>query len=141
MATTAGPPQNQRRFTNGWGELDYLCKKIRYWLYSRKEEAGATRYVDRLEKVLHNLPKNDLAILREEALAMLAELKGKLADAVVHREREIRLMERLHKEAQSPRYPASTKAYMLQNRDRAALQERRQILEALKKKRRGKVAM
>ena len=127
------PPISQRRFANGWIELDYLCKKIRYWLYARKHKTGAERYLDRLERVLRDLPENDLAIIRAEGLSLLSELKGNLNDAIAHREQEIRLMERLHRDAQSPTYADSTRAYMLRDRDGAVLQERREILEALKR--------
>ncbi len=127
------PPNTQRSFANRWGELDYLCKKIRYWLYTRKQKTRAERYVTRLARVLSALPENDMAIIREEGLALLYELKGKLGDAIAHREREIRLTERLHKEAQSPGFADSTRSYMLRGRGTSDLQERRAILEALQK--------
>ena len=81
---------------------------------------------------MQTLPKNDLAIVREEALALLPELQGDVSAAIVHREREIKLTERLHKEAQSPGYTDSTRSYMLRDRGAFYLQERRAILAALK---------
>ena len=126
------PPITQRSFVNSWGELDYLCEKIRYWLYTRKQKTRAERYFDRLARILRELPENDAAIIREEGLALLYELQGELGSAIAHREREIRLTERLHKEAQSPQYAASTRSYMLRNREAVDLQERRAILESLK---------
>jgi hypothetical protein len=122
----------QRRFANAWAELDYLCKKLRYWLYTRKQKPRAGRFLHRLERVLTRLPENDSAIIREEGLALLSELKGELGDAIAHREREIRLMERLHREAESPKYETGTREYMLRDRDSAVLGERRAILETLK---------
>ena len=127
------PPITQRSFANVWGELDYLCKKIRHWLYARKQKAKAKRYVDRLEQVLSDLPGNDMAIIREEGLALLCELEGKVDEAIAHRKREVQLMERLHKVARSPSYAESTRTYMLRNRDTAALNERQAILESLMK--------
>jgi hypothetical protein len=127
------PPITKRRFANPWGELDYLCKKLRYWLYTRKQKTKAKRYLDRLERVLHDLPENDLAIIREEGFALLFELKGKIGESIAHRKREIQLMERLHKEAKSPTVAERTRAYMLRDRDTAALQERRALLVALEK--------
>ncbi|HEV2969658.1 MAG TPA: hypothetical protein VGY55_06685 [Pirellulales bacterium] len=127
------PPATQRRFASSWAELDYLCKKIRYWLYSRKQTASAQRYVDRLERVLRDVPDNDMAIIREEALALLSELKGSVREAIAHRTREIELMKRLHVDARSPNYSDTTMAYMLRDRDSVALQERRAILETLER--------
>ena len=127
------PPNTQRSFVNIWGELDYLCQKIRFWLYARKQKTGAARYLDRLGRILRELPENDAAIIREEGLALFYELKGELRSAIAHREREIRLTERLHSDAQSPRYAPSTRSYMLRNREIVDLQERRAILETLKK--------
>jgi hypothetical protein len=126
-------PITQRRFGNAWAELDYLCAKLRYWLYARKQKPRAQRFLHRLQRVLTRLPENDSAIIREEGLALLSELKGELGDAIAHREREIRLMERLHQEAESPKYEESTRSYMLRERDSGVLGERRAILEALKK--------
>ena len=125
------PPTTQRRFATIWGELDYVCKKIRYWLYARKQRARAERYLQRLAVILHELPENDIAIIRAEGLALFHELKGELGEAITHREREIHLTERLHKEAQS--HDNSTKSYMLQGRGTIDLQERRAILDALRK--------
>jgi hypothetical protein len=125
------PPSTRRTFANAWGELDYLCKKIRYWLYARKQAAGADRYTDRLEQLLRQLAEHDTAIIRHEGLALLHELKGEVADAIKHRKKEIALMERLHKEAELPNCSASTRVYMLRGRDEAALKERLAILESL----------
>ena len=92
------PPPTQRVFANGWAELDYLCKKIRYWLYSRNQRSAAMHYSERLTRVLSDLPESGVAILREEGLALRWELQGNLAEAITHRRREINLMERLHRD-------------------------------------------
>src|SRR5262245_43086771 len=126
-------PKTQREFANNWSELDYLCNTIRYWLYERGQKDRAEHYLSRLERVLRNLPENDSAIVRQEGLALLYELKGKLSEAIAHRKREIQLMERLHGEAKSPEYADSTRAYMLRDRDTDALMRRRTHLEGLKK--------
>jgi hypothetical protein len=124
------PPATRRRFTTIWGELDYLCKKIHYWLYARKQKARAERYLNRLERVLHELPENDVAIVRQEGLALLCQLKGRIAESIRYRMREIELMERLHCETDARGYDESTRSYMLRDRDSSVLQERRAILEA-----------
>jgi hypothetical protein len=91
------PPRSQRRFGTIWGELEYVCARIRYWLYERESRPFATRYLVRLTHVLKALPDNDLAIIREEALALRAELTEDIESAIAHREREIKLMEKLHR--------------------------------------------
>jgi hypothetical protein len=124
-------PSTRRTLAGGWGELDYLCKKVHYWLYTRKQKAGAVRYRDRLEQVLRGLPKDDVAIIREDGLALLYEMRAELGKAIAHRKREIALMEGLHREARSPRYSDRARDYMLEDRKPVDLQRRRDILEAL----------
>ncbi len=125
------PPLTRRRFTSSWGELEYLCKKVHHWLHKRREKRRAERYRDRLERVLHDTPENDIAIIREEGLTLLSELKGHIGDSIRYRRREIGLMEALHRDAQSREYSASTRAYMLRDRGAGQLQERREILAGL----------
>ena len=127
------PPRTQRRFASPWIELSYLCKKISYWWYVQGQKARAERYLDRLKRVLRELPENNLAIVREEGLALLYEFQGEIGEAIAHRRREIKLIERLHREAQSPRYDECTRAYMLRDRDTNVLQARRTLVEALTK--------
>ena len=129
------PPTTQRSFASPWSELDYLCKKISYWLYCQPNRDRAQHYETRLQRVLRQLPDDDLAIVREEGLALACELQGRIDEAIAHRKREIRLMERLHAEARSPRYSDKTRAYMLRDWDGAALAERRDILDALESSR------
>jgi hypothetical protein len=133
MKISDDPPITRRRITSNWGELDYLCQKTRYWLYLREKKSSAGRYTGRLAKVFRELPTNEVAILREEGFALLYELKGDFGKAIAHREREIHLMEQLHREASSPRYDDKTRAYMLRERESTDLAERRLIVESLKK--------
>jgi len=114
-----------------WAELDQLCKKTSFWLYTRKQKARAEQFAERLERALRDIPDNGLAIVRAEGLALLRELEGDLEEAIVYRRREIQLMEKLHREAESPSYAASTRAYMLRGRNKADLRERRAILGRL----------
>jgi hypothetical protein len=125
------PPTTQRSFTSGWGELEYLCGKIRYWLYDRKDRGAARRFAGRLDQLLRSLPADELAILRQEGLALKFELNGKLKDSIAHRKREVELMERLLRDAQSAKYSDATRAYMLQSRDHSDLRRRREIIANL----------
>lgn len=129
------PPKTQRRFGTIWGELEYVCKRVHFWLYRRKSKTSARRYLNRLDRILVKLPDSDLAILREEGLALLHELKGQLSGAMEHRQREIQLTERLHnsvrQSVQAGDYDDRMGASILVGRDAAALEERRTILRAL----------
>jgi hypothetical protein len=131
MTLKEKPPVTRRRFVSPWVELDYLCKKIHYWFYTRMKRSRAERYLDRLETVLADLPKNDVAIIRHEGFALLHELKGDVNKAIRFRRREIELIERLHEIARSPHHDDDTRAYMLQGHGAADLQDRRKILAAL----------
>jgi hypothetical protein len=129
------PPRVRKKFGTIWGELDYLCKRIHYWWYTRRGKASAKRYLSRLERVLNELPENDLAIVREEGLAWLHQLKGENSLAIPHRQREIELMELAHEDVRQSvkagRYDESMATSILAGRDAACLEERRAMLEAL----------
>ena len=127
----ARTPKSRRRFQTIWSELSYLCSKIHFWLYKADNKRSALRYLARLRNVLQDLPENDVAIIREEALALLSELMGETRAAIRHRRREIKLMLQLHKEAAAPQYDESTRQYMLQGRDMRVLEERQAVLKAL----------
>lgn len=124
-------PKTRRIFSNCWDELDYLCGKVRYWLYVEKRSDVAKRYVNRLDRTLKALPKNSLAILREEGRALLYELLGEPTNAIKHRRREIELMQQLHKEARTA--TRATAAYMLRDRNVSDLEDRVAILKALQR--------
>jgi hypothetical protein len=85
--------------------------------------------------MLKRLPANELAILREEAMALLHELQGQRTEAIEHRQREIQLTERLHKSVlrsvQAGDYDERMAASILAAHDDAALKERRTILRNL----------
>jgi hypothetical protein len=125
------PPRAQRRFRSIWGELVYVCKKIHYWLYIRKDKTSAHRFLSRLKRILEQLPENDMAIVRAEGLALFHELQGDRNTAIKYRQREIELIQQLHKIAEAPGCRESTRAFMLAGRDSAALQERQEIIRAL----------
>jgi hypothetical protein len=133
------PPATRRSFVSPWLELDYLCKKVHYWLYVRKNKGRANHYGNRLEHVLRVLPDSDdnLAIIRQEGWALFYELMDEVSTSILYRTREIELIERLHELARSPRHDEETRAYMLQGRDTAALQVRRDILQSLKRQKLG----
>jgi hypothetical protein len=126
-------PPRKKRFRTPWGELQYVCKKIHAWLYQRKERPSARRYLPRLERILAALPPNDMAILKEEGLALLHELKGEIKEAIKHRQREIQLMEKLHDAVNGRISDPALRKSILMDRDAAALSERKIILQKLQK--------
>ena len=127
------PPKRQRKFRTPWAELHYVCRRMHYWLYQRGAAASARRYLSRLGRILRQLPDEDMAILRQEGLALFHELKGDTHTAIKHRRREIQLIEKLHADANAHGYDADLRAWILAGRDVADLQERRHILSALTK--------
>jgi hypothetical protein len=134
MQSKQGSQKSRRRFRTLWGELQYLCAKIHQLRYGKSHKASsASHYLPRLDRILRKLPENDMAILREEGLAQLHELKGNKSAAIKHRRREIQLMQKLHDEVKNGTYDKKTKAWMLSNRDQKALQQRRAILAKLER--------
>lgn len=135
IKTELAPPQTKRRFRTPWAELDYLCAKIRHWLYVGSNPARARRFESRLERVLRKLDDADLAVLRQEGWALLHELRGEMAAAIKHRKREIELTERLYASVRESvakgDYGEDTAAWVLNHRDQSALDERRAILRRL----------
>jgi hypothetical protein len=118
-------------------EVAALCRKVHSLLYTDSDVAAANRYLGKLKKAVQRAPRSPLAIVRQEALALVHELQGNLARAIVHREREIQLTKRLHasftKAIRDGRYGDSTAAELLaySGRDKRYLQERRAVLKRL----------
>jgi hypothetical protein len=134
MATSRlQPPPTKRSFANPWGELDYLCRKLRYWLYTHSDKGRAERFVGRLEAVLRKIPEENSAILRQDALAILCEMKGQIGQAIAYRESEIALMLRLHELARQEEHAPDVRNYMLKDRGLAELRLRQKILKSLQK--------
>jgi hypothetical protein len=88
--------------------------------------------LNRLAHVVQELPRTETAIVRAEALALLNELKGNIAESIAYRRREIELMERLHREARSPKDSETTRAYMFNGRGGTALNQRKALLDWLR---------
>ncbi|HVA51560.1 MAG TPA: hypothetical protein VNH11_34785 [Pirellulales bacterium] len=119
-----------------WRELGEVCQRVHRHLYENGNKTAARRYRRRLEKLTRELPDNDLAILREEALALLHELDDDIPEAVRHREREIELIERAHdsvrESIRSGRCDEGMGASILADWNQPVLDERREILRGLR---------
>src|SRR5262249_32190052 len=79
-----------------WDEIGYLYDKLLYWLYQREDAGKARPYAERLERLLPAADPDREAIIGEEWRALGCEAKGGLRQALEHREKEIRLIRRLH---------------------------------------------
>ncbi len=77
------------------------------------------------EEVVHS----NEGILKMEGHALLHELRGNVHWAIEFRRKEIALMERLHEIMRGE--DSSSRAFAIQDRDEAALLERKMILERL----------
>jgi chorismate mutase len=128
-------PNNQthKRSTGAtWADLENICGRIHNLWYVAKKKASTKRYyLNRLQRVLDELPANNMAILRQEGLALLHELKGETTEAIRCRKREIRLMEKLHQEVKSGNYDEKMKESILVDRDERVLRSRLAILKHL----------
>jgi hypothetical protein len=119
---------------SAWANLECICSRIHNLCYVAKNKAAAKRYyLGRLQRMLDELRANDMAILRQEGLALLHELKGETHEAIRHRKREIRLMEKLHQDVERGDYDKKMKASILVNRDARVMRSRLAILKQLEK--------
>jgi hypothetical protein len=76
--------------------LDRLYSELVHALYHRQDRRRARQLAGRLERVLRETDPKAKAIFVEECRSLIQEAKGNLAEAIRHREREIRLIRRLH---------------------------------------------
>jgi hypothetical protein len=129
------PLKRGKKTGNAWGDLEAICQKVHAALYERRDKTAARRYLVRLKRILTQLPENDLAIVREEGLALLHELRGEAALAIPHRQREIRLMMKLQRSVKKSvtigEFDANTGQSILVGRGLDALEKRRAILRAM----------
>lgn len=101
----AKPPPVRRKFANAWDEIRYLYDKLLYWLYQREDPGKARSYAERLEKLLTLTDPNHEAIFGEECRSLVFEAKGDLRKSLQHREKEVRLIRRLHEVARHAANP------------------------------------
>jgi tetratricopeptide (TPR) repeat protein len=85
----------RRKFRSAWDELDYLYHKILHWYYEKGDRGRALAYSARFETLLRKHAATHEAIFGEGCWSLLFELKGNLAKAIRHREREIELIHQL----------------------------------------------
>jgi hypothetical protein len=98
------PPPLRRKFANEWEEIGYLYDRLLYWLYRRADPGKARPYADRVERLLGKVDPGHDAIFGEECRSLARETKRDYPGAIEHREKEIRLIRRLHKIAHGMPY-------------------------------------
>ena len=114
-----------------WNELSRLCKQLHHKVYSEKEREVTPDSLEKLSRLLahEDVSQSNEAILKMEGHALLCELRGNYRRAIEFRRREIALMEKLHEITKSD--DPDVREFALQDRDKAAILERKMILERL----------
>jgi hypothetical protein len=110
-------------------DLAELCTRIHDQLHTCRDEIGALRRFPRLEAMLAGVAseQGERAIVYWDALALAAELRGELEDALRCRRREVELIEELHRLVREEReHP-----YALTGRGVDVLEARRAIVDEL----------
>jgi hypothetical protein len=87
-----------------------------------------------LRWLLERMPKNDSSIVGAEGNALYYEILGDYKAALTFRIRELKLMERLHRDVKVHAYPASTRRALLTRMNRRVLASRRRIIKSLRRK-------
>jgi hypothetical protein len=82
-------------------KMDDLYQELLTWLYERDDPARAQAVASRLAKLLSRYQSEPESIFVEECRSLVAEAMGDLANAIRHRENEIRLIRRLHRLTQN----------------------------------------
>lgn len=123
------------KFGSPWLELSFVCKRLHHRLFVRGDRIFASALLDRLHRVLSELPENDMAIIREEGLSLYHHLKNELPQAIEHRRREIQLIEMLQESLRQSvsegKFDGKYAERILGRMNTRGLVERREILAAL----------
>ncbi len=92
---------SNRKLTNRRGpsilkpDIDRSYDKLVYWLYERRDYRRAKLFADRLATALESRP--DVGkIFVEDCWSLIYEARQDLPKAIKHREKEIRLISKLH---------------------------------------------
>jgi hypothetical protein len=127
----------RKKLASVWGELSTICRTVHTQLHVRGNRTGALALLGRLERILRELPRSNVAIILQEGLALYYQLRGEIGLAIEHRKKEIKLTERLQKSVRRSvsegRYDERFAERLLRDcrRDTANLEERRAILRSL----------
>jgi hypothetical protein len=117
----------RRQPVDGAHDIDELYSELLHLFYDEEDRVGATTVARRLEAALAARPDFAGSIRAEEVRALLAELRGDLAEASRSREAEIRKILELHLLAvNTPSWP-----FVLRQYDYSDLSDRLDLLAIL----------
>jgi hypothetical protein len=85
----------RRKFSSVWQEIDYLHKRVEHWFCVKCDRQRAAPFAKRLATLLTQEASAGATPFTEGVWALLCEVQEDLAAAIVHREKEIRLLKRL----------------------------------------------
>jgi hypothetical protein len=121
-------PVNKER----WLDLVELCTRMHSLLYLQNDPISALPLLPELKKALRTIPSDTEGIYYHEGMAIACEIEGKVAKAVLWRQREIAGMVRLNKTIkESRRLTPPQKRSILQRRGTSSLRFRKKILARL----------
>lgn len=87
-------PTKRCDFLNDVDELNYLNDVVRYFHIAGQSEKAAA-CLRRMEALLTPLDLDDGGIMLQDHWAVLHEVRGNIVEAIVHREREVELLDYL----------------------------------------------
>lgn len=129
--------KNRLSIVKKWGKLSLLCERMRFSWYVKHDARMSKRLARNIGQVLKDLPQSRLAIIRQEALALVNEVNGDIQSAIKHRKREIELIGRLHHEVEKSLQQRKTTKKManriLGSRSARGLQKRQAIVQKLER--------
>jgi hypothetical protein len=95
---TGNKPSLRRSFNSIADELNYLNEMISFWWYDRNDAKKSKYYCKRYAILLSRCGKENGSIMLQDHWALLCEVQGNISEAIIHREREIYLINLLHSE-------------------------------------------
>jgi hypothetical protein len=86
----------RKKVPNTWDGIETLYHRLLNSWYSKHDRTKALPIANRLEAALERVSTGRSSIKAAECRSLIAEVRGNLAEAIEQREKEIRLIRRLH---------------------------------------------
>src|SRR5262245_21857138 len=120
-------PSRGRKARSGWDEVDTLYHRLLHWFYGKHHGTRAMSIADRLETALEKVSTGGSSIKAAECRSLIAEVRGDPGEAIKQREKEIRLIQRLHKISLA----TPSRGFVLHRYDFSDLSDRLDLLAGL----------